>query len=275
MNAPDQQLKIDVDAVLRAKAPRYYRWIPKGVIRFLERTVCQNRLNELLEHNASLRGADFCRGVLGDLNVHYTVEHADRLPADPRVIIACNHPLGGLDGLILIDYFTRRYGREVRFLVNDILMAVEPLSDVFVPVNKHGRQSRGDAASIDRILATDTPVIIFPAGLCSRKGKRGVVADGQWQKTFITKAIASQRPVIPIRFSGENSKFFYNFAKWRKRLGIPLNIEMVLLPKEMLRAQGRSYTICIGEQIAWQSLRGGRQAFDQAQLIRQYVYSIK
>lgn len=274
MNETAPYMKIDVDAVLRARLPRHYRWIPRPLIRMVERTICQDQLNDLLRRNAGRRGAEFCAGVLSDLDISYSIRHGERLPADPRVIIACNHPLGGLDGLILIDYFTRHYGRPVRFLVNDILMAVDPLSDVFMPINKHGRQSRSDASTIDTVLASDTPVIIFPAGLCSRKGKGGVVADLEWQKMFVNKAIASRRPVIPIRFSGENSKFFYNFAKWRKRLGIRLNIEMIRLPKEMLRAAGRSYTITIGHPIAWETLRGGAQARRQAADIRQQVYSL-
>lgn len=274
MNEAPTYMKIDVDAVLRAKMPRHYRRIPRALIRMVQRAVCQDQLNELLRHNAGRRGADFCAGVLSDLGITYNVTHAELLPPDPRVIIACNHPLGGLDGLILIDYFTRHYGRPVRFLVNDILMAVEPLSDVFMPINKHGRQSRSDASTIDSVLASDTPVIIFPAGLCSRKGKGGVVADLEWQKMFVNKAIASRRPVIPIRFSGENSKFFYNFAKWRKRLGIRFNIEMIRLPKEMLRAAGKSFTITIGTPVPWQSLEGGQQARRQAALIRQQVYSL-
>lgn len=274
MSETPQYITIDLDAVLRSKLPGHYRWIPRWLIRALERSVCQDRLNELLRSNAGRRGADFCRGVLSDLDITYSVTGEKNLPADSRVIIVSNHPLGGLDGLILIDCFTRIYGREVRFLVNDLLMAVEPLSDVFMPINKHGRQSRTGIATIDAVLASDMPVIIFPAGLCSRRGKGGKVADLEWQKMFVNKAIESRRTVIPVRFSGENSKFFYKFAKWRKRIGIKLNIEMIRLPKEMLRASGSSFSLTIGRPIGWETLQGGRYAREEACAIRNTVYSL-
>lgn len=260
---------------MQQRLRRYYHLIPKRLIRWLERTICQDGLNALLESNAGKTDDDFCHGVLSDLNVSYDVISRQPIStSDSRVVFACNHPLGALDGIAMIDFVSRRFNRPVKFVVNDLLTAIEPLKGVFLPINKHGKQSRSSSSAIDEAFAGEDPIIVFPAGLVSRR-QGNEIRDLDWHKMFVNKCIKHKRNIIPTYFSGENSKFFYNFAKWRKRLGIPLNIEMVLLPKEMLRAQGRSYTICIGEQIAWQSLRGGRQAFDQAQLIRQYVYSIK
>lgn len=274
MSQTQTHITVSVDDVLRSKLPRHYRYIPRPLIRILERIICQDELNRLLKSNSGCRGADFCRGVLSDLDITYSVSGAEHIqPTDPRVIIVSNHPLGGLDGLILIDYFSRFYRRPVRFIVNDMLMAVEPLSDVFMPVNKHGSQSRTSVDTIDTVLESDTPVIIFPAGMCSRRGAGGEVGDLPWKKMFVGKAISSRRAVIPVRFKGENSRFFYKFAQWRKRLGIKLNVEMIRLPKEMLRARGSRYTISIGEPIGWQQLRGGSEALCQAQSIRNIVYS--
>lgn len=98
-------------------------------------------------------------------------------------------------------------------MVNDLLMAVEPLSEVFLPVNKHGRQSRTSTAQIDSTFASDAPIIIFPAGLVSRKQKDGSIADLRWRKMFINKAVSTGRDIIPIYFNGQNSSFFIILQK--------------------------------------------------------------
>lgn len=270
----DDIIRIDVGAVIRERLPRHYRYIPRWLIGLLERMICQDKLNEMLEVNHGLKDADFCRGVLDHLEVTYEVTGASNLPADGRAIFVCNHPLGGLDGMMLIDMLTRRYGEGVKFLVNDLLMAIEPLKGVFVPVNKHGRQSREAKNAIDEALAGDAPVIIFPAGLCSRKGKKGIVTDLKWHKMFVNKAISSRRDVIPLHFSGHNSKFFYNFANLRTLLHIPINLEMLRLPAEVFRSRGRRFTIEAGRPIAWQSLRGGADAERQALDIRRIAYGL-
>lgn len=275
MSETDSEIiNIDLDSVIRSRLPRYSRFIPRWLTRWLERIICQDKLNEMLRVNRGRRDADFCRGVIDHLGITYSVSHPDNLPAHPRAIFVSNHPLGGLDGMILIDMITRRYGMAPRFIVNDLLMAIKPLAGVFLPINKHGRQSRSSSQSIDEAMASDAPVIIFPAGLVSRKGKNGVIADLEWHKMFVNKAIASQRNVIPLHFSGHNSKFFYNFAKLRTRLGIPLNIEMVRLPAEVFRCEGAHFTVSVGQPIDWKSLSGGASAKAEASRIREATYSL-
>lgn len=268
-------INIDLDSVVRSRLPRQSRFIPRWLIRWLERVICQDKLNEMLLVNRGKRDADFCRGVIDHLGIDYTVSHPENMPANPRCIFVSNHPLGGLDGMILIDMVTRHYGGlQPRFIVNDLLMAIKPLGGVFLPINKHGRQSRASSAEIDRAMESDAPVIIFPAGLVSRKGKKGRIADLEWHKMFVNKAIAHRRDVIPLHFSGHNSKFFYNFAKLRTRLGIPLNIEMVRLPAEVFRCEGARFTVSVGNPVDWQSLKGGAKAREEALAIKQAVYSL-
>lgn len=274
-DANEQAISIDIDAIVRNRLPRHYKFIPRFLIRWLSRIICQDQLNEMLRLCHGKRDADFCRGVVEHLDITYNVIGEDNIDhSDRRVIIVSNHPLGGLDGMIMIDYFSRLYGGNLKFIVNDLLMAVKPLGGVFLPINKHGKQSRESFRAIDSTMAGDDPVIIFPAGLVSRRGKKGVVADLQWQKNFVNKAIQHRRNVIPVYFSGHNSKFFYNFAKLRTRIGLKFNIEMVRLPKEVFRAKGANFSIHIGKPIAWQSLKGGANAQSTADDIRHKVYSL-
>lgn len=102
---------------------------------------------------------------------------------------------------------TAYWGGEVKFVVNDLLMAIEPLSGTFIPVNKHGSQSRNSLGQLDRAMAGDNPVIIFPAGLVSRRGDDGQIRDLKWQKMFVAKSIQYGRDIIPVYFNGHNSSF--------------------------------------------------------------------
>ncbi len=268
-------LEINIGEVLRQRLPRYSRMIPRCVVRSLERTVCQDELNRLLRENFPRRGADFCRGVLDDLGVKVRFHNTGNLPPKEhkRVLFVSNHPLGGLDGMALIDFVRDYYGVEPRFIVNDLLTAIEPLSDTFIPVNKHGSQSRQAIEALDEAFASDVPLLMFPAGLVSRRGKKGVVADLEWQKMFVTKARRYSRDIIPLHFYGENSSFFYKFAKFRRRLGLKFNIEMIYLPREVFRSRGKTFDVVVGEPVSHASL-GDMSPRDKAQQIRQQVYAL-
>lgn len=274
--AASADLRVDVGAVLRSRAPGLARRLPRFVVRSLERFVCQDRMNEVLEATAGARDAEFCAKVMEYLGVTYTIKGAENLPPLDmrRVTLVSNHPLGGLDGIVLIDMVTDLYGPGAKFVVNDLLMALKPLHGVFVPINKHGSQSRRAASDVDSAFAADEPVLVFPAGLCSRRGADGVVADLRWNKMFVTKSIEYGRTVVPVHFGGVNSGFFYNFAKWRARLGVKFNLEMLRLPKELFLAEGSNFTVTIGNPIGPERLRGGSEAMACAEAIKKIVYSL-
>ena len=276
MTEQTKVIQINLRQIVRERLGRYSRLVPGFVLRYLEKTVCQDRLNELLRNNFPREGAEFCEGVLADLDVGLTGVGEDKLPspAQRRVVFVSNHPLGGLDGMALIAWATRRYGGKVHFVVNNLLDAVAPLRSVFVPVNKHGSQSRESIRVIDEAFAGEDPVLVFPAGLCSRRGSNGEIADLEWQKMFVNKAVEHHRDVVPLYFSGRNSDFFYNFAKIRKQLGLKFNIEMIYLPSEIFRARGSRFTLVCGDTIGWQELRSGKAAMEQAAEIRSLVYSL-
>lgn len=269
-------MRIDIDRVLRERMPRHYRYIPKWLIRRVADMICQDRLNELLERNATLHGADFAEAVMRDLSVTYDIQGVRPDPEKRRVIFVSNHPLGGLDGLVLATVGKEIYGGAdtVKFVVNNLLDFVEPLRSIFLGVNKHGSQSRDSVSGIDTAFSGDDPIVMFPAGLVSRMGQDGRIADLDWHKMSVVKAISSQRDIIPVHFSGENSQFFYKFARLRTQLGLRFNVEMVRLPKEVFLSEGAHFTITFGEAIPWQSLKGGKEALTQAAKLRSIVYEL-
>lgn len=158
----ESAIKIDVAAVIREKLPRHSRFIPRPLIRWLEHTICQKQMNDMLDYAAGKHGADFCRAVLEKLKISYTAHGRENLPPSGRCVFVCNHPLGGLDGIAMIDFIDSVYGGGVKFPVNDLLMAVTPLKDIFLPVNKHGAQTRAAGIAIDEAFASSGPIIIFP-----------------------------------------------------------------------------------------------------------------
>lgn len=269
----DQPMRIDVDKVLRERLPKHYRRIPRFVIRWLERTICQDRLNTILEKMAGKNSVDAATAALDEMDITIEATGLDRLQ-DGHYMFVSNHPLGGLDGLALISLLGNRYDHHIKFLVNDLLMAVEPLRGVFLPVNKYGSQSRAAATQIDEALSSDAQIITFPAGLCSRMQPDGTIADLTWQKAAVVHAANYQRDIVPIYFDARNSKFFYRFAKWRKRLGIKFNVELIFLPKEMIKQSGSTLHAIIGEPIPWTSL-DTRAPKKQAALLRDIVYKMK
>lgn len=190
-----------------------------------------------------------------------------------RHIFVCNHPLGGLDGIVMIDFISSHYGPPVYFVVNDLLSAVKPLEGLFLPVNKHGRQSRDAAGVLDRAFDSDSPIIMFPAGMVSRRLKGGI-ADLKWNKMFVNRAIRHQRDIVPVHFGGHNSSFFYNFARLRVALGLRFNYEMVCLPSEVFKSRGKRFDIHVGTPVSWRSLEGGARAQATADAIRSLVYSL-
>lgn len=270
-------IKIDVDSVLRQRLPRHYHFIPRFLIRWIERTICQDKLNKLLEYNKGKVNADFCRGVIEHLNVTYNVSGEEHLPStdNRRVVFVSNHPLGALDGIILIDYISQKYGGNVKFVVNDLLMAVKPLEGVFLPINKHGKQSRKSSNAIDDAFRGNDPIIIFPAGLVSRRQKKGIIQDLKWRKMFISKCVEYNRNIIPLYFDAENSSFFYKFAKLRTRLGIKFNIEMIYLPREIFHCENKHFSIFMGKSIPVETISAGKEASKQAEMIKEIVYNLK
>lgn len=270
-------LKIDLQAIIKSRLPRNKsKFIPTFLIRMLEKLVCQKELNGILSRTFPHEGVAFADAVLKDLNITVDVAGIENIPSTGRFIFASNHPLGGLDGIALIKVIGGMYGDEnFRFLVNDMLMNVRPLRNVFLPINKYGAQGRSAAVQINQEYESDKQMIIFPAGLVSRKQKGGEIKDLQWQKAFIAKAIEYQRDIIPVFFEGLNSPFFYNFAKWRKCSGLKFNIEQVLLPSEVCKSRGKHFRIHIGRPISWQSLKqSDRTPIQLADDIKAAVYRL-
>jgi 1-acyl-sn-glycerol-3-phosphate acyltransferase len=264
---------IDIQAVLKSKNPRLERIIPAFIINYLKKIIHQEDLNDFLNKWGHLRDAQFIGAALEYFKISYKVFGNENIPAQGRYIFASNHPLGGLDGLVFM-FELSKYFSDIKFPVNDILINIENLSGIFLPVNKHGVQGKEAVKALDEAYASDSQILYFPAGLCSRK-THGVIKDLKWHKSFITKAIQHKRDIIPVFFSGRNSSFFYNLSNIRTALGIRANIEMIYLPDEMFRQKGKDISLVFGEIIPWQTFNHSKTPVEWAGWVKSKSYDLE
>jgi len=197
---------IDIKEVVRKKNPALAKMMPGFMFSLMKRLVHEDEVNRIIYDYRDRYGLAFVRSILDDMKVSYSMEGLEQIPVNGRYIFASNHPLGGFDGLVLMDAIGTVFP-EIRFFVNDMLLNINNFDPIFVPVNKHGRQSSEYACKIDESYSSDVQILHFPAGLCSRKIK-GQIIDLDWKKSFIKKAVQYKRDVVPIYFDGRNSNFF-------------------------------------------------------------------
>lgn len=265
-----KQVRLNLGKILKDKNPKLAKWIPRFVVRGLNNFIKADSLNEILELNEFKDSIGFIDGALDYIGVTYKLYNIENIPSDSKLIFIANHPLGGVDGMILATAIDK-VCPDVRLIVNDILLNIEPLKPIFVGVNKHGAQANELSQKLNELYNSNSPIINFPAGLCSRLFKKGVINDLQWKPSFVARTIASQRVVIPTFVEARNSRFFYKFARWRKRLGIKANLEMVMLPRQVFFQKGKEVKIHFGKPITMDSSRSARK---WCNLIREEVYKL-
>ncbi|GHU96538.1 glycerol acyltransferase [Bacteroidia bacterium] len=243
---------VNVEQILASKSPRLARRLPAFVLRYLEHVIHQNDVNYILQNYGHLQGLEFVRAALQHLNITYTVHGEQNLQQAPHALFLSNHPLGGFDGVVLLDVLGKIYP-NIQTVINDLLMNIVPLRPLFLPINKHGVQPQEYARQLQTAYASDKPILYFPAGLCSRKIK-GVVQDLPWRPGTAKIVRDYQRDVVPVFFSGRNSNFFYNLANLRKMLKIKANIEMLYLVDELFRQRNAHYDVYFGTPIPHSTL---------------------
>ena len=271
--ADDSLFLIDIDKVLREKAPKYYKYIPRFVVSYLKRIVHQEELNVFLRDSKDKVGVDFLKACLEFLDANIVVKGEENLPKEGLYTFVSNHPLGGQDGVALGYVLGSFYNGKVKYMVNDLLMNLQGLAPLCIPINKTGKQAKDFPRMVEAGFASDDQLIMFPAGLCSRR-QNGVIRDLDWKKTFIVKSVQTHRDVVPIHFGGRNSNFFYNLANICKFLGIKVNIAMLYLADEMLKNRHKTFTVTIGKPISWQTFDKSKTPAEWAAYVKDIVYKL-
>ena len=268
----DPSLRFDLEEIINGRGGKGR--VPRFVINWGKKFIHQDFINGFLEKG--YEGVEFCDKCLEYLDVRVDVEgmeNLDGFPEGTRFTFASNHPLGGIDGITLGKVFGKRFDGKIKYLVNDLLMNVKGLAPLCVPINKLGGQARELPRLIDEAFGSENHMIIFPAGICSRKID-GKIQDLPWGKTFITKSVKTGRHVVPVHFIGQNSPRFYRIDKICKALKIKFNIPMLFLPDEMVRGMHGSYTVRIGKPIPPEQFDSSKSPQEWAEWFRQLVYTI-
>ncbi|MDL2296760.1 1-acyl-sn-glycerol-3-phosphate acyltransferase [Bacteroidales bacterium OttesenSCG-928-E04] len=264
---------INVNKAFAEKSPSLYKKIPACVIRFVEKLIHQDEMNGFMDAHIHDSSIDFATAGLDFFQVGLHVHGEENIPAAGRKIVVSNHPLGGLDGLALISVLGR-YRSDIKFPVNDLLMQLTPMKEVFIPINKHGRNNINATQQLNEAFASNDLILYFPAGLCSRK-INGEICDLEWKKSIITKAKEFKRDIVPAFFDGKNSNRFYNLANIRKKLKIKANLEMALLPDEAFRQKGNTINVTFGKEIPYSHFDKTKNDKEWVQWLKKKVYALK
>ena len=263
---------LDLDNVIGNKNPALLKIMPRFVLNYLKKVIHQEDLNEIVRKHGHLYGIDFLDACLKGFGVNIIYRGLENVSAEGRWIVASNHPLGGLDGMALM-WVIGKIRKDIVFPVNDILMNISNLKELFIPINKHGSNA-SNIRIIEDTFASDKAMLFFPAGLCSRKQKNGI-CDLEWKKSFIAKAKAYKRDVIPCFINGRNSDWFYNLARFRAFLGIKSNIEMLYLVDEMFKQRDKEIVITFGKPISYTIFDKKKTDLTWAQLLKNHVYDLE
>ena len=263
---------INIKEIFMQKNPGLARIMPGFVFSYIHRLLHIDFINDFIQRNGHLKGIDFVDQGVTEFNVKEHIYGFENIPESGRFIFASNHPLGGFDSLLLIKYVNKKLGK-LKFLSNDVLMGIPSLSYMFIPVNKHGTNSREVVATLDNAYDSDDQILIFPSGLASRRIK-GIIVDLPWKKHFVTKAVNHKRDVIPVFIGGRNSNRFYIVANLRKFLRLKWNIEMFLLPDELMRQKNADIPVYFGKPIPYQTFNKSKTHQEWADWVKEQVYKI-
>ncbi|MCR5532356.1 MAG: 1-acyl-sn-glycerol-3-phosphate acyltransferase [Paludibacteraceae bacterium] len=269
-------LQFDIRAILKRKAPNSR--VPEFLIRYLERITHIEQMNAFLRVHTTEKDYDFIKLVLDEeLGCTASISGTENIPTDNKpVLFVSNHPLGGLDGMIIAQMIHSVRPRELKVIVNELLMYMEPINGLWAPVNKVGHLTKEQAAEQQRMWESETDVLSFPAGACSRLQRingKWQVCDLEWQKNFVQRAKEYKRDIVPIYFEGRNSRFFYVLALIRKWLGIKLNIEMLYLVDEMYGAHDKHFDVHVLPPIPYTTFDNSKTPKEWAQYVKSIVYA--
>lgn len=270
------QKTIDIDEVMRNKMGNKAKWVPRPLVSWLKHIVHQDRVNAFLWESRHLKGTEWLTECVRYLDMTLDLVGEENLPSknDGKLYtFVSNHPLGGADGVALGSIIGQHYDGNFRYLVNDFLMYLPGLAPLSIPINKTGNQSRDFPAMVDAGFRSDHHMLMFPAGLCSRKIK-GEIHDLPWKKTFISKSVQTKRDIVPIHFSGQNSEKFYRIANISKALNLKFNVAMLFLVDEMYKNVHKKFRVAFGKPIPWETFDKSKTPAQWAQFVQDRVYEL-
>jgi len=268
----EKQFKIDVEQLISSKNPKLLKWLPRFVVSYLKRIIHQDEVNDFIQRNRNKKNQEFCATVVTEFELDITIANLERIPKTGPATVVMNHPLGGMDAIAFVHALAD-YRTDIKFVVNDLLLNLEGMKEMFVGVNKYGANSLVSKKKVSELFDTDQLICIFPAGLVSRR-KGGKVVDLEWKKTFLTMSRKAKRPIIPVYIDGKLSRFFYRFSNIRTFLGIKINLEMLYLVDELFKQRKQKISFIVGEPVEIDFFDKSKSDKKWAEWMKQTVYQL-
>ncbi len=223
--------------------------IKRPTFSLLRKLTHEQEINQFLVDNEGQDPVSFIESVFDYFNFSYSVSQRDKanIPAQGRVVVIANHPIGSLDGLALLRLLLE-VRPDVKILANDMLSSFDALQPLLIPLDNFGgsgalKSFRSAVAELE----SDRAIIVFPAGEVSRARPSGV-RDTRWRPGFLKMARRAKAPILPICINAKNSLLFYSASMLFKPLGT------ALLAQEMFNKKSVTINFRVGEAIPVKAL---------------------
>jgi len=217
---------------------------------FFMKSLRISKLNKIYDRNKHLEGISFLSAILSEFEIKFEIPEEDfkRIPKSGAYITISNHPLGGIDGILLLKLMLEKEP-DFKIIANFLLHRIEPLKPYVMPVNpfENHKDKKSSVVGIKetlRHLSNGKPLGVFPAGEVSTYKDKKLIVDKHWEEGAIKIIKKAQVPVVPIYFHAKNSKIFYVLSK------ISNTLRTAKLPSELLTQKKRTIRVRIGKPIS-------------------------
>ena len=242
-------------------------WILLKVLRI-------SKLNRIYRKHKDKNDVEFLNAILDEVKIKFEIPEEDlkRIPKEGAFISVSNHPLGGIDGVLLLKLLVEKRP-DYKIIANFLLHRIEPLKPYIMPVNPF--EDRKDAkSSVTGIknalqhLKAGYPLGIFPAGEVSTYKDGKLIVDKPWEEGAIKLIHKANVPVIPIYFHAKNSRLFYFLSK------INDTLRTAKLPSELLTQKSRIIKVRIGKVITVKDQEEHQNIDDFHNFLRKKTYML-
>jgi putative hemolysin len=245
----------------------FFGWILIKLLRI-------SKINRLYNKHKHLQDLEFFTALLEDLQIKFEIPEEDlrRIPKNGAFITVSNHPLGGIDGILLLKLLIEKRP-DYKIIANFLLHRIEPMKPFIMPVNpfeerKNVKSSLGGIKNALKHLKEGYPLGLFPAGEVSTYKDERLIVDKPWEEGAIKLIQKAKLPVIPIYFHAKNSRLFYVLSKLNN------NLRTAKLPSELLSQKERLIRVRIGRPISVKDQEEFKNTKDLGDYIRKKTYML-
>lgn len=250
---------------------RYPKFLLNSALFLAKKYIHEKEMGIFFNKNGHLKGIDFANSFLEFFEITYN--KMGNIPHENRYIFTSNHPMGAIDGNILISSVGRE-NNNIKIVASKTLTFFENYNGIILPISSRNSKSKEISEKIVGSLQSDSQILIYPAGNISRDFD-SFPKDSEWHPSIINWSKRYKRDIVPVYNDGENSKLFYFFSKVRRELGIKLRLEDFLIPRETFLQKGKTFNIVFGEPISYKTFTTELSPKEWAKKIYEKTYLLK